>query len=344
MKNKVIEYTPDKPSFNCYMFCNHPNCITPTGRKKYSTKYETYLSHIKNFHPEHLDIFKPFQKKLQLEKRKLDLIKMINDKHVDLVEEYVEKLNEKEYHKQQKLKKQTKVSNDDSSDEDRISKLSSSSNYTKSKKSKIPSSEEENDDDNMDDDDDNEAEQLNSKMSSNSKKNHQSVKSNKSKSSNTINSSKGFKKQLSEEEDEEDEEEVENEEEVDDENVEFNDEILPIIKKKEIDMDTSDEEELEQAFQKALGRSFKEAKAPSISTKAQVNKSAKRRDGFKGGNSQYIPIIPQYILLAKEIPEVYEDMIGSGECLDFCDELGNPLPENEISRILDNWYKPVHCV
>lgn len=114
-------------------------------------------------------------------------------------------------------------------------------------------------------------------------------------------------------------------------------------------IDTSDEEELERAFQNALGRSFRDKKPPTQHKKswtpanAIIQDSQKRIDNMTGGgyedesSEQFFPI---YVLLASDIPSVYADMFDNGDCLDFFNEDGTQ--KENLQEILNNWNEPVH--
>ena len=109
-------------------------------------------------------------------------------------------------------------------------------------------------------------------------------------------------------------------------------------------IDTSDEEELERAFQNALGRSFRSSQPQLRVSEVIPKKSQDRINNMKGGNATDDFFIPEYILVSREIPDVYEDMLEDGRCLDFFHENGMKKSEAVIDNILRNWNNPIYSI
>ena len=51
-------------------------------------------------------------------------------------------------------------------------------------------------------------------------------------------------------------------------------------------------------------------------------------------------IIPEYILISREVSDLYQSFLDDDCCLDFFDENGKRRTDNDIT--IKNWNKPIY--
>jgi hypothetical protein len=105
--------------------------------------------------------------------------------------------------------------------------------------------------------------------------------------------------------------------------------------------DTSDEEELEQAFQSALGRSFRD-KAPTkvIKSTSRITSTAlvTKPTGVihQVGGSAIEPPLFSIDCTITNPPIVYDNMLTDDACLDLFEE--NGVARHDFDAIIETWY------